>query len=111
MRSSKKESDERWLRLLREAYLEKENLETGNRWQEEVMRRIRTARDVGVAPSSSMVFFQFAWKLAPITFLLILALTVVLMGSGLNFGYGGYGVFEVGLDGPEELSLTEMTAG
>lgn len=100
---STEEKDERLLDILRGAYLEKEKRETGNRWQENVMHRIRKIKNIEVAPSS--VVFQFAWKLAPVTVFLILALTAILIGSGLN---SGYGVFEVGLDGSEELTLTEM---
>ncbi len=100
MKSSERERDKRLLRLLRGAYLGKENLETGNGWQEEVMRRVRRTRNVEAAPSSSVVFFQFAWKLAPVTLLLILALTAILIASGLSFGYGP---FEFGLDAMTEL--------
>ena len=101
-----KEKDERLLNILSEAYREKENRETGNEWQQKVMRGVQAARNREATPDSSVGFFQFAWRLAPATALLILALTALLIGSGLS---SGYGVFEVGLDGLEELSLTETT--
>jgi len=103
--SSSEQKDERLMKILREAYLEKEKLEVSNRWQENAMHRIRKIRSTEVMASSSMVFFQFAWKLAPVTFFLILLLTAFLIGSGLT---PGYGAFDFGLDGPEELTLTEM---
>lgn len=103
--NSSEQKDERLLKILRQAYLEKEKLEAGNRWQDDVMQRIRKIRESEVAPSSPVVFGQFAWKLAPVTVPLILMLTVFLIGSGLT---SGYGVFGFGLEGPEELTITEM---
>lgn len=103
--NSSEQKDERLLKILRQAYLEKEKLEAGNRWQDDVMQRIRKIRESEVAPSSPVVFGQFAWKLAPVTVLLILALTAFLVGSGLT---SGYKVFEFVLDGTEELTLMQM---
>jgi hypothetical protein len=103
--NSSEQKDERMLKLLRGAYLEKEKLEVGNRWQEDVVHRIRKIRNTGVAPGSSMAFSQFAWKLAPVTVLLILVLTAFLIGSGLT---SGYEVFEFAPDGTEEMTLTEL---
>lgn len=103
--NSSEQKDERLLKILRQAYLEKEKLEAGNRWQDDVMQRIRKIRESEVAPSSPVVFGQFAWKLAPVTVLLILALTAFLVGSGLT---SGYAVFEFVLDGTEELTLMQM---
>lgn len=103
--NSFKQKDERLLKILREAYLEKEKLEVGNRWQEDVIQGIRKMRKIKATPSSPVVFGQFAWKLAPVTVPLILMLTVLLIGSGFT---SVYGVFGFGLEGPEELTLTEM---
>ena len=97
--------DERLMKMLREAYLGKEKLAVGDQWQENVMHRIRKIRSMEAAPSSSTVFFQLAWKLAPVTVFLILVLTAFLIGSGLT---SGYGLFDFGLGGPEELALMEM---
>ena len=103
--NSSEHKDERLLKILRQAYLEKEKLQAGNRWQDDVMQRIRKIRESEVAPSSPVAFGQFAWKLAPVTVLLILALTAFLIGSGFT---SGYEVFKFVLDGTEELTLMQM---
>ncbi len=103
--SSSEQKDERLLKIMRQAYLEKEKLEAGNRWQDDVMQRIRKIRESEVTPNSPVGFGRFAWKLAPVTVLLILALTAFLIGSGLT---SGYEMFEFVLDGTGELTLMQM---
>jgi hypothetical protein len=99
------QKDEKLLKILREAYLEKEKLEADNRWPESVMRRIRNMREIEIAPSSPVGFTQFTWKLAPVTALLILALTAFLIGSGLT---PVYEVFEFVMDGTEPLTIVQL---
>ena len=64
--------------ILRRAYEEKEKVEVGDRWQEDVMHRIRDLSEMEVSPSSLVLFEQLVWRLVPVTCLLILGLTVLL---------------------------------
>ena len=101
--NSSEQKDDRLMRILKQAYLGKERLDAGGRLQEGVMRRIRRMDPVKVAPVSSIGFSQFTWKLAPVTILLIFALTAFLIASGL-----GSDPFEFPLDGTETMALVEL---
>jgi hypothetical protein len=91
--------------ILRQAYLEKENVEVGDRWQEEAMRRIRELGAIEAAPSSLVMFEQLLWRLAPLTCLLILGLAVLL--SSFDF-ISGYDIIQLLMDGTEELTLNQF---
>ena len=91
--------------ILRRAYRDKENVEVGDRWQEEVMRRIRELGEIEERPSSLVMFEQLVWRLAPLTCLLILGLTVLLY----SFDFiAGYDVIQLLVNGTEELTLNQF---
>jgi hypothetical protein len=100
-----KDKEEALREILRQAYLEKENVEVGDRWQEEAMRRIRELGAIEAASSSLVMFEQFVWRLAPLTCLLILGLAVLL--SSLDF-ISGYDIIQLLMDGTEELTLNQF---
>jgi hypothetical protein len=91
--------------ILRRAYLEKENVEVGDQWQKEVMRRIRELGEIEERPSSLVMFEQLVWRLAPLTCLLILGLTVLF--SYFDF-ISGYDVIQLLMNGTEELTLNQF---
>jgi len=100
-----KDEHEALREILRRAYLEKENVEVGDRWQEKVMRRILELGEIEARPSSLVMFEQLVWRLAPLTCLLILGLTVLL--SSFDF-ISGYDVIQLLMDGTEELTLNQF---
>ena len=100
-----KDKQEALREILRQAYLEKENVEVGDRWQEEAMSRIRELGAIEAASNSLLMFEQFVWRLAPLTCLLILGLAVLL--SSLDF-ISGYDIIQLLMDGTEELTLNQF---
>jgi hypothetical protein len=100
-----KDKQEALRKILQQAYLEKENVEVGDRWQEEAMRRIRELGEIEPTPSSLLMFEQLVWRLAPLTCLLILGLAVLL--SSLDF-VSGYDIIQLLMDGTEELTLNQF---
>jgi hypothetical protein len=91
--------------IFRRAYLEKEQVEVGDRWQEGVMRRIGELGEIQERPSPLVMFEQLVWRLAPVTCLLILGLTVLL--SSLDF-ISGYEIIQLLMDGTEEITLNQF---
>ena len=91
--------------ILRRAYLEKEKVEVGDRWQEEVMRRIRELGEIEERPSSLVMLQQIVWRLAPLTCLLILGLTVLLSSSDF---ISGDDVIQLLMNGTEEITLNQL---
>ena len=103
--TSNKDEHEKLRELLRRAYRDKENVEVGDQWQEKVMRRIRELGEIGERPSSLVMFEQFVWRLAPLTCLLILGLTVLLSSSDL---ISGDDVIQLLMNGTEELAINQF---
>ena len=91
--------------ILRRAYRDKENVEVGDQWQEEVMRRIRELGEIEERPSSLVMLQQIVWRLAPLTCLLILGLTVLLSSSDF---ISGDDVIQLLVNGTEELTLNQF---
>jgi hypothetical protein len=91
--------------ILRRAYQERENVEVGDQWQEEVMRRIRELGEIEARPSSLVMFEQLVWRLAPVTCLLILGLTLLL--SSVDF-ISGYDVIQLLMNSTEEITLNQF---
>ena len=87
------------------AYLEKENLEVGDQWQGEVMRRLRKLGAIQPAPGFLEMLESFVWRLAPVTCLLILVLTAVLIVSDFT---SEYEVIQLLMNGTEELVLPQF---
>jgi len=91
--------------ILRRAYQERENVEVGGQWQEKVMRRIRELSEIQARPSSLEMFEQLVWRLAPVTCLLILGLTLLL--SSFDF-ISGYEVIQLLINSTEEITLNQF---
>lgn len=91
--------------ILRRAYRDKENVEVGDQWQEEVMRRIRDLGEIEERPSPLVMFEQFVWRLAPLTCLLIIALTVLL--STFDFTSGD-DVMQLLMNSTEEITFNQF---
>ncbi|MEJ2364429.1 MAG: hypothetical protein P8075_18380 [Deltaproteobacteria bacterium] len=91
--------------LLRRAYREKEKVEVGDQWQEEVMRRIGELGEIEVSPSYLVMLEQLVWRLVPVTCILIIGLTVLL--SSFDF-ISGYDVIQFTMNSTEQISLNQF---
>ena len=91
--------------ILRKAYREKENVEVGDQWQHEVMRRVRNLGALQPTPGFLEMLEQLVWRLAPVTCLLILGLTVLFAVSDFT---SGYEVFQLFMNGTEELTFAQF---
>jgi hypothetical protein len=88
--------------ILRKAYRQKENVEVGDQWQQDVMRRVRELGALQPTPSFPEMLEQLVWRLAPVTCLLILGLTVLFAVSDFT---SGYEVFQLLINGTEEVTF------
>jgi len=100
-----KHEDEALRQVLRRAYQEREKGEVTDQWQEEVMRRIRELGEIQASPSFLAMFEQLVWRLAPVTCLLILGLTLLL--SSFDF-ISGYDVIQLLMNSTEEITLNQF---
>ena len=100
--NSPKTEDEIMKAILRKAYREKENIQVGDQWQQEVMRRVRELGALQPTPSFPEMLEQLVWRLAPVTCLLIFGLTVLFAVSDFT---SGYEVFQLLNNGTEELTF------
>ena len=91
--------------ILRRAHQEKETVEIGDQWQQEVMGRIRNLGPIEAKPSFLLMFEQLVWRLAPVTCLLILGLTLLL--SSVSFT-PEYEAVQLLMNGTEELTLVQF---
>ena len=100
-----KHEQEALTKILRRAHREKENIELGDQWQEEVMRRIRNLGPIEAKPSFLMKLEQLVWRLAPVTCLLIFGLTLLLSSVNLTEGYDA---IQLLMNGAEEPTLEQV---
>ena len=91
--------------ILTKAYRQKENVEVGDQWQQGVMRRVRELGAIQPTPSFAEMLEQLVWRLAPVTCLLILGLTVLFAVSDFT---SGYEVFQLLTNGTEELTFAQF---
>jgi hypothetical protein len=64
------------INLFRITYLEKENIPISDTWKELTMQRIRSLSWENGRLNFSVMFEQFVWRLAPVTFVMILAISI-----------------------------------
>ena len=91
--------------LLRRAYKEKEKVEVGDQWQEEVMRRIGELGEIDMSPSYLVMLERLVWRLVPVTCILIIGLTVLL--SSFDF-ISGYDVIQLTMNSTEQITLNQF---
>jgi hypothetical protein len=92
-------------RAFRKAYFAKERAATGETWRSQIMRRVR---EIGPLESSAGFWPSFehlVWRLVPVSCLLVVALTVLLLSMGPDFGHDYVGTVTAELEKP---TLSEM---
>ena len=100
-----KDQHQAFRELLRRAYREKEKVEVGDQWQQEVMRRIGELGEIEASPSYLVMLEQLVWRLVPFTCILIIGLTVLL--SSFNF-ISGYDIIQITMNSTEQLTLNQF---
>ena len=75
MMRSRISENESLRKAFRDAYAAKEREETGDGWQSAVMKRVRRMGPLTPASNFLPAFEHFVWRLAPVSCLLVLALT------------------------------------
>lgn len=101
--------DEKKIRqVLSKAYFEKENREIPNRWQQNVMNRIRilehSNNKLDREISFSALFEQYLWKFAPIACVLALILSIYIFQADFQAEYEMAKLF---IDDPLEFNLIQ----
>lgn len=92
-------------KILFQAYHEKEKLKLSDRWQADVMRRVRNSGPLTSPPAPLMQFGQFVWRLAPVTCLLIAVSAAVLLKFDFISDYRTLISF---ITDTEEISLVQL---
>jgi hypothetical protein len=92
-------------KAFQEVYLTKERDEMGDRWQSQVMRRVRQIGPLKSAAGFWPSFERLVWRLAPVCCLLVLLLSVLFMNMDLDRGYDYLGNVTVEMEKP---TLSEL---
>ena len=91
------------LKTFRKAYYRKASAPAGDKWQLDVMRRIRNLGPLQSRKSIWIPFEQFFWRLAPALCLMIILLATVLYKMEI---VPDTIVFQVLMNGEEELTIS-----
>ncbi len=92
-------------KAFREAYSAKETEETGDGWQSAVMKRVRRIGPLTPASNFLPAFEHFVWRLAPVSCLLVIALTLLLMNIDFGGGNDYLGTVTVDLEQPTLVEI------
>jgi hypothetical protein len=92
-------------KIFRKAYFNKDAVPSGDRWQPEVMRRIRNLGPIQSRKSIWIPLEQLFWRLAPAVCLMIIILTTLLYRMEI---VPDTIVFQVLINAEEELTLSQL---
>ena len=91
--------------IFKKAYDDKETALVGDHWQPNVMMRIRNLEPIASGKLFFIGFEQFLWRLAPAACLMIIVLTIILYKLEM---LPDYSVFQVLMNGEEELTISQL---
>ena len=97
--------DKRLKRALRTAHYAKEEENVGEQWQSQVMRRVRSIGPLKSGASFWTDLEYLVWRLAPVSCILVVALSILFVNIDFDFGNDLLGTLRVEL---EEPSLSEF---
>ena len=100
-----KKDQKKLKKMLTAAYYEKEKTAVNARWENGVMRRVRSLGPLNAKTNYLELFEGLVWKLAPVACLLILALTVIL--TKLDF-VSEYEIAKAFMEDPLDFSLFQF---
>jgi hypothetical protein len=92
-------------KAFRHAYWAKERAVTGETWRSQIMRRVR---EIGPLESSAgfwPAFEHLVWRLVPVSCLLVVALTALLLSMSPDLGHDYLGTVTAELEKP---ALSEL---
>ena len=92
-------------KILCQAYCEKENIEVGDQWHQDVMQRIRNLKPTQSGTSFVMLFEQFVWRFTPAACFLIIVGAIIFLKLGF---FPDYDVLTLFINDTEELSLAQL---
>ena len=92
-------------KALASAYRNKENADVGDVWQVRAMGHIRSLGHPYSSTSYLELFQRFIWQLAPLAFILVVLLGIVV--SKIDF-VSGYEIAKMFIDDPADFSLLAL---
>jgi len=92
-------------KAFREAYSAKRTGETGEEWQSQAMRRIRQIGPLRPAAGFWPAFESMVWRLVPVSCLLVIALTLLLMNIDFAESNDYLGAVAVDFEQPSLVEL------
>jgi hypothetical protein len=105
MMRSRISENESLKKAFRDIYAAKEREETGDGWQFQVMKRVRRIGPLTPASNFLPAFEHFVWRLAPVSCLLVIALTLLLMNIDFGGGNDYLGTVTVDLEQPTLVEI------
>lgn len=96
---------DRLTEVFRRVHSEKEKAVVDDRWQTEVMRRIRNLDPVEHRTNFLTVFEEFIWRLAPVACVLIITVAIMLMLTDFT---SESEIFNLFINNSDEISLGEI---
>jgi lipopolysaccharide export LptBFGC system permease protein LptF len=92
-------------KLLRQAYMARENMEVDARWERELMERVRKIGPLRPEAPFLPAFEEFVWRLAPVFCMLVFVLFAVFIGTEIASHEDPIQLF---LSGAEESMLAQL---
>lgn len=92
-------------RALSAVYRKREEMSLDERWERTVMGRIRSMEPLAAPAYSFLLAFRALWRFAPVTVILILILSAVLIGFDFN---PEYEVTKTFLTNPVEYRVDQL---
>ena len=94
--------------LLKKAYADRDTVHVEDRWVSETMQRIRILGPVASGKTFFLGFEHVLWRLAPAACVTIIVLCTILYTTGF---LPDESVFQVWLNGEEELTIAQLVGG
>jgi hypothetical protein len=95
-------------RALQDSYFAKERLSTGKDWRTQLMKRVRNIGPLGSVIGFWPAFENLFWRLVPVSCILVVALTVLLLSLGPGFAHDYLGTVTAELDKPTLSELLDF---
>ena len=105
MMRSRISENESLKKAFRDAYAAKESEKTGDGWQSAVMKRIRRIGPLTPASNFLPAFEHFVWRLAPVSCLLVLVLTLLFVNMELDVDSDYLGTMAAEMEQPTLVEL------
>ncbi len=95
-------------KAFREAYSAKSGGETGQEWQSQAMKRIRQIGPLRPAPDFWPAFETLVWRLTPVSCVLVLVLTFILVNMDFDADSDYLGTMAAEMEQPSLVELFDL---